>query len=62
MIERIYLIRPLVVGATQHPPIHTLRNLNDNIGTPRGLRWRRAHGIMPRRPAQKPWLILGISF
>jgi hypothetical protein len=24
-------------------------------------RWRRAHGIGPRRPAQKPWLALGIS-
>jgi hypothetical protein len=23
--------------------------------------WRRAHGIMPRRPAQKPWLAQGIS-
>jgi hypothetical protein len=24
-------------------------------------RWRRAHGIMPRRPAQRPWLAEGIS-
>jgi hypothetical protein len=24
-------------------------------------RWRRAHGIGPRRPAQRPWLTLGIS-
>jgi hypothetical protein len=23
--------------------------------------WRRAHGIMPRRPAQRPCLALGIS-
>lgn len=23
--------------------------------------WRRAHGIMPRRPAQKPWFAEGIS-
>jgi hypothetical protein len=23
--------------------------------------WRRVHGIMPRRPAQKPWLAQGIS-
>jgi hypothetical protein len=23
--------------------------------------WRRAHGIMPRQPAQKPWLAEGIS-
>ena len=22
----------------------------------RSERWRRAHGIMPRRPAQRPWL------
>jgi len=22
----------------------------------RSERWRRAHGIMPRRPAQQPWL------
>jgi hypothetical protein len=27
----------------------------------RSERWRRAHGIMPRRPAQKPWLAMGIS-
>jgi hypothetical protein len=25
----------------------------------RSERWRRAHGIMPRRPAQKPWLAEG---
>jgi hypothetical protein len=24
-------------------------------------RWRRAHGIGPRRPAQRPWLALSIS-
>jgi hypothetical protein len=27
----------------------------------RSERWRRAHGIMPRGPAQKPWLAEGIS-
>ena len=27
----------------------------------RSERWRRAHGIMPRRPAQRPWLAMGIS-
>jgi len=27
----------------------------------RGERWRRAHGIMPRQPAQRPWLAEGIS-
>jgi hypothetical protein len=27
----------------------------------RSERWRRAHGIGPRRPAQRPWLALGIS-
>ena len=27
----------------------------------RSERWRRAHGIMPRRPAQRPWLAEGIS-
>jgi hypothetical protein len=27
----------------------------------RALRWRRAHGIGPRKPAQRPWLALGIS-
>jgi hypothetical protein len=27
----------------------------------RSERWRRAHGIMPRKPAQKPWLAEGIS-
>jgi hypothetical protein len=27
----------------------------------RSLRWRRAHGIGPRKPAQRPWLALGIS-
>jgi hypothetical protein len=27
----------------------------------RSLRWRRAHGIGPRRPAGRPWLALGIS-
>ncbi len=27
----------------------------------RSERWRRAHGIMPCAPAQKPWLALGIS-
>ncbi len=27
----------------------------------RSKRWRRAHGIGPRRPAQKPWLAEGIS-
>ena len=27
----------------------------------RSERWRRAHGIMPRRPAQKPWLAEGCS-
>ena len=27
----------------------------------RSERWRRAHGIGPRRPAQKPWLALDIS-
>jgi hypothetical protein len=27
----------------------------------RSERWRRAHGIMPRRPVQKPWLAEGIS-
>jgi hypothetical protein len=25
------------------------------------LRWRRAHGIGPRKPAQRPWLAEGIS-
>jgi hypothetical protein len=24
-------------------------------------RWRRAHGIKPRRPAQRPWLAEGIN-
>jgi hypothetical protein len=23
--------------------------------------WRRAHGIRPSRPAQRPWLALGLS-
>jgi hypothetical protein len=27
----------------------------------RSLRWRRAHGIGPRKPAQTPWLAMGIS-
>ena len=27
----------------------------------RSERWRRAHGIMPRKPAQKPWLAEGIG-
>ena len=27
----------------------------------RALRWRRAHGIGPRKPAARPWLALGIS-
>jgi hypothetical protein len=27
----------------------------------RSERWRRAHGIMPRRPVQRPWLAEGIS-
>jgi hypothetical protein len=27
----------------------------------RSERWRRAHGIGPRKPAQKPWLALNIS-
>jgi hypothetical protein len=27
----------------------------------RSERWRRAHGIMPRKPAQKPWLAEGCS-
>jgi hypothetical protein len=27
----------------------------------RSERWRRAHGIMPRKPAQRPWLAMGIS-
>ena len=27
----------------------------------RSERWRRAHGIGPRKPAQKPWLAEGIS-
>ena len=27
----------------------------------RSERWRRAHGIMPRRKAARPWLALGIS-
>jgi hypothetical protein len=27
----------------------------------RSERWRRARGIMPRRPAQQPWLAEGIS-
>ena len=27
----------------------------------RSERWRRAHGIMPRRPPQQPWLAEGIS-
>ena len=27
----------------------------------RSERWRRAHGIGPRRPAVRPWLALGIS-
>jgi hypothetical protein len=27
----------------------------------RSERWRRAHGIMPRKAAQRPWLALGIS-
>jgi hypothetical protein len=27
----------------------------------RSLRWRRAHGIGPRKPAARPWLALGIS-
>ena len=27
----------------------------------RSERWRRAHGIGPRRPAQQPWLAAGVS-
>jgi hypothetical protein len=27
----------------------------------RAERWRRAHGILPRKPAERPWLALGIS-
>jgi len=27
----------------------------------RSERWRRAHGIMPRKPASKPWLAEGCS-
>ena len=27
----------------------------------RSERWRRAHGIMPRKPAERPWLALGVS-
>lgn len=27
----------------------------------RSERWRRAHGIMPRRPAKQPWLAEGVS-
>jgi len=27
----------------------------------RSERWRRAHGIIPRKPASKPWLAEGIS-
>jgi hypothetical protein len=27
----------------------------------RAERWRRAHGIMPRKPASKPWLAMGVS-
>jgi hypothetical protein len=27
----------------------------------RSERWRRAHGIMPRRPASKPWLLEDVS-
>jgi hypothetical protein len=27
----------------------------------RSERWRRAHGIGPRKPAQRPWLVEGIS-
>jgi hypothetical protein len=27
----------------------------------RSERWRRAHGIMPRKPAQRPWLAEGFS-
>jgi len=27
----------------------------------RSERWRRAHGIGPRRPAQRPWLAAGVS-
>jgi len=27
----------------------------------RSLRWRRAHGIGPRKPAERPWLAMGIS-
>jgi hypothetical protein len=27
----------------------------------RSERWRRAHGIMPRRPAKQPWLAAGVS-
>jgi hypothetical protein len=27
----------------------------------RSERWRRAHGIGPRRPAERPWLALGLS-
>jgi hypothetical protein len=25
----------------------------------RAERWRRAHGIMPRKPAERPWLAMG---
>jgi hypothetical protein len=27
----------------------------------RSERWRRAHGIDPRKPAQRPWLAEGVS-
>jgi hypothetical protein len=27
----------------------------------RSLRWRRAHGIGPRKPAERSWLALGLS-
>jgi hypothetical protein len=27
----------------------------------RSERWRRAHGIGPRKPASKPWLAMGVS-
>jgi len=55
----------MVIAYSQHvshglQPIMTEAERRDKARL-RSKKWRRAHGIMPRRKAARPWLALGIS-
>ena len=49
------------IGETAGATPGLAQSLLPTVRRSRSERWRRAHGIGPRKPAQRPWLAEGIS-